>query len=204
MPRTTSSAPFAAAKWGSGPGPTAHVVPAEGWQDFYAARAKGRIDPATGETLSEEAARKRAVTSHGFTTQTDEIYLKGGENSPGALLHEAIHALAPDAFDDQYGRRVDEGTTEYFARRVAAKAGKHPPSSYKLEHAGVQALAAVVGDALLAEAFFTGKTLRLQSAVDDARGEGTFSAWRRAMQEPEEAQPNKPADALKRAPAAVP
>ena len=74
-------APFAAAKWGTGPGPTAHVMPAEGWQDFYAARAKGRVDPATGETLSEEAARKRAVTSHGFTTQTEEIYLKAARTA---------------------------------------------------------------------------------------------------------------------------
>jgi hypothetical protein len=118
-----------------------------------------------------------------------------------ALTWDDLRAIADAQPEKAQQERLN---VAFFARRVAAKAGKHPSSSYKLEHAGVQALAAVVGDALLAEAFFTGKTLRLQSAVDDARGEGTFSAWRRAMQEPDEAQPNKPADALKGAPTAVP
>jgi hypothetical protein len=136
-------APFAAASSGSGAEPTAHVVAAEGWQDFYAAPAKGRVDPATGETLTEEAAQARGHIARVHDPEPRGLP-QGRREQPGrALLHEAIHALAPDAFDDQDGRRVDEGTTEYFARRVAAKAGKHPPNAYKAEYAGVQALAAV-------------------------------------------------------------
>jgi hypothetical protein len=112
-----------------------------------------------------------------------ELYLRDGSNTPGVLLHEAVHALAPEEFSDALGTAVNEGTTEYFARRAARSAGKHPSAAYGEEYAGVAALAAVVGDRLLAEGFFTGKTLKLALTVDTATREGTFKKWNDAMRD---------------------
>ena len=142
--------------------------------------------------MTDEQLRAKAVHVYGSTTDADEIYLRHGYNSPAALIHEAMHALAPSGFEDSYGRAAEEGAAEYFARRVARSAGKHPPDAYAQEYAGIAALAAVVGDAMLAEAFFTGKTLRMQSAVEDKKGAQALSTWRRAMNDPSDRK-NAPA-----------
>jgi len=195
-------APYAAAKWPAGAKPSVTVVSASKWGDFYAKRATGQLDPETGRALTAEDARRRAVRSGGFTTETDEIFLREGDNTPGALLHEAMHALAPSGFEDVLGRAVEEGSAEYFAHHVAASAGKHPPRAYADQLAGVKALADLVSDEMLAKAYFTGKTLELEAAVDAKRGEGIFGRWRRAMQEPDERA--KAPGILSAAPAAVP
>lgn len=177
-------APYAAAKWSKGSGPRVHIVPTDKWADLYAERSRGKIDPELGRERTADEAHVRAVRVDGFTSvETGDIYLRQGDDNPGKLIHEAIHALASGNFADHLGTSVNEGTTEYFGRRVARSAGKHPPRAYIDEHTGVEALVSVVGVTILAEAFFTGKTLRLESAVDDKKGVGKFNEWRRAMNE---------------------
>jgi hypothetical protein len=172
--------PYAAAKWHGGAVPAVQVIPAAKWADRYVERRRGRFDPDLGRPPTDDESRQRSVVVDGFTTDTDEIFLREGDNTPGRLLHEAVHALAPTGFDD-IGHDVDEGTTEYFGRRVARSAGKPPSRAYIDQYAGVAALADLVGEAQLASAFFTGKVLGLQFAVDDRKGEGTFRAWSDAM-----------------------
>ena len=118
----------------------------------------------------------------GFHDQ-GELYVRQGQESPGTVIHEAIHFIAPDDFKSLYGFSVNEGFTEYFARLVARHASVHPSTSYPEQHAGVAALAHLVGDATLANAFFTGNGFAVKNAVDDKKGLGMFSKWVDAMQD---------------------
>ena len=184
--------PYAQAKWTGGAKPKLTIIGADKWVDEYVKRGKGKVDPATGQTVTDEELRSRAVKSEGVTTDDDEIIMKGGENTPAVLIHEAMHALAPSGFEDAYGRPAEEGAAEYFARRVARSASKHPSKHYDAEVAAIAALAAVVGEKLLAEAYFTGKTLRMQGVVEEKKGGQALNEWRRAMNDPGELK-NAPA-----------
>jgi len=179
-------APYAAAKWTKGRKPKVTVVPNDKWADVYGQHSINRTDPETGEKMTADKARQRSVQAYGFTTEADEIFIRDIEMKPGTLLHEAVHALAPSGWEDSFGRAAEEGAAEYFARRVAHSAGKHPPRAYPEQHEAVAAVAGIVGDAALADAYFTGKTLKLELAVDDARGEGKMTLWRRALEDPKE------------------
>lgn len=179
--------PYAAAKWAPGAKPKIRLIKAGNWGDTYAKYVAGRIDPESGTVMSLQDAKVQAVKVDGFTLDvTDEIHLRAGNHNPGTLIHEAIHAIAPGGIRDDLGSAVNEGVAEYFARRVARSAAKHASPSYPTQYAGVVPLAQLVGDRALAEAFFGGVTLKLKFEVDDKTKAGTFDAWSRAMNDPDQ------------------
>jgi hypothetical protein len=159
-----------------------HLVPADKWGDTYVKHSAGRDDPELGRPRTDDEARARSELVDGFHDQS-ELYVRQGRESPGTVIHEAIHFIAPDDFKSLYGLAVNEGCTEYFARLVAQHVSVHPSTSYPEQHAGVDALARLAGAALLADAFFTGNGNVVQNAVDANKGQGTFSKWVDAMQD---------------------
>lgn len=163
-----------------------HIIPSNQWADTYVKHNLGRRDPDTGEIISIKNAdelRAKAVVVGGFCEDHKEIYIRQGDESPGTVLHEAVHLIAEDSFKENYGSAVNEGATEYFARLVARHAGLHPNRSYLTQHDGVAALAHLVGDETLARAFFTGKVLAMQQIVEDTKGTPIFRQWVDAMRD---------------------
>ncbi|MEX0268912.1 DUF4157 domain-containing protein [Leptolyngbyaceae cyanobacterium UHCC 1019] len=161
-----------------------HIIPEAKWADTRVKHTLGRRHPDTGKTEKDkDELRKEAITVRGFTVDKKEIYIRQGEDSPSTVLHEVIHLISEQTFIEDYGIAVNEGTTEYFARLVARRAGFHPGRNYNEEHNGVAALAYIVGDVALAEAFFTGKVLSMQQAVEDIKGPKIFREWCEVMRD---------------------
>jgi len=60
----------------------------------------------------------------GFTSTSDRaIYLRLGELTPHALIHEAIHKYAGERFHWVFGRTINEGATEFFTRAAMKEVG---------------------------------------------------------------------------------
>ena len=173
--------PLAAARYGTGVKTEVTLLPPDQWQDWWVKRFTGTRDPDQGHTLTREQAAADAGRYAGVTLGA-AIFIKAGADTPQLALHETVHALAADAWADAYGRPVDEGATEHFARRVARTARREvAANAYSAWADGVGALVPVIGEATLAQTFFEGRTLAFEAAVDAARGEGAFKRWLAAM-----------------------
>jgi hypothetical protein len=106
---------------------------------------------------------------------------------PSTIVHETIHLYGTEEWREKAGHWADEGTTEYFTRRILAKqkneegggAGMFERSSYPEEFEAVKCLADKANDELLADAYFLGKVEPLRKDV----GEKEFDAWTAAMKD---------------------
>ncbi len=98
----------------------------------------------------------------GFT-QNGVIYLNADKGDAGTLVHEGIHQHAPDDFVGNFGNKLNEGVTEYFARKVCARLGILR-KSYLDELSVATAFIGAVGEPLVASAYFQG----LVGALTDA------------------------------------
>jgi len=178
---------YAKARVDSGASPSVTVIAADKWTSFYAQRQAGETDPQTGKPKTDEQLRREAVDIKGFTATdgTKQIYLEESESKPATLIHEAVHWLAVNDVRDFLGKAVNEGMTEFFARRIEAATGQHltQNSGYDAETSGVAALAKLVGEEPIAAALFAGKVLALESAAE-AKVPGAFARWKLAMQDP--------------------
>jgi len=91
-----------------------------------------------------------------------------GKSQPSTLVHEAMHLYAHGAFRATIGDAIDEGVTEYFARKVIAKMPQpQTRTAYAAEYEVADMLAMVVGYEPLGEAYFLGKTAHLESRYVD-------------------------------------
>src|SRR5436853_1387120 len=105
---------------------------------------------------------------------------------PATIGHDDVHLYGSGAWVTKTGRAGNEGTTEYFTRRVLSKQ-KNPEieggekiferDSYPDEYEAVKCLAKKANDELLADAFFLGTIDPLRKKV----GEAKFDAWATAM-----------------------
>jgi hypothetical protein len=106
---------------------------------------------------------------------------------PATIVHEAVHLYGAEAWRRRVGRAGNEGTTEYFTRRVLSKQ-KNPEveggvvifqrDSYPDEFEAVKCLVSKSNDELLADAYFLGTLDPLINKV----GAPEFNAWATAMQ----------------------
>ncbi|MES2937672.1 MAG: hypothetical protein V4864_08310 [Pseudomonadota bacterium] len=99
----------------------------------------------------------------GFT-QNGVVYLNADKGDAGTLIHEGIHQHAPDDFVGAFGNKLNEGVTEYFARKVCARLGI-PRKSYADEVSVATAFIAKVGEPLVASAYFQGLVGTLTDAL---------------------------------------
>ncbi len=72
----------------------------------------------------------------GFTSVDNKIYLRRGLVTDHVLIHEALHKLTSNAFEQKFGHHLNEATTEIIARWVC-KQNSIPSedSAYRLERA---------------------------------------------------------------------
>ena len=99
------------------------------------------------------------------------------------MLHEATHLYSNSAVRTTYGSQVNEGITEYFTRIIVREQNLPERTGlYDDEYGEVTALVKICGEDVLRHAYFEGNIAGLQSAIDTARGAGTFATWVAAMQ----------------------
>ncbi|HKV35418.1 MAG TPA: DUF4157 domain-containing protein [Pyrinomonadaceae bacterium] len=124
-----------------------------------------------------------SVTRNGKT----ETIFAPPSAQPSTIVHETIHLYGTEEWREKAGHWADEGTTEYFTRRILSKqkneegggAGMFERISYPEEFEAVKCLADKGNDELLADAYFLGKVEPLRKDVGAAK----FDAWTAAMKE---------------------
>jgi hypothetical protein len=146
----------------------------EAWVQY----AMRRANPATGRAYTE--AEARAWVPRAFTEEP-EIHINENAGEPRTAIHEGIHLYEAPALAARIGFWAREGVCEYFAQIVigeqnaSARAGQNPALAQPL--ASARRLAAASSRDAVARAFFSGDVAGLETAIDAAKGAGTFGRW---------------------------
>jgi hypothetical protein len=147
------------------------VVKGDDWTLAYEAEF-GKGDPTEPST-------------NAFVDKKDRIIIHAERGNPGTTIHEGIHKYAPNDVLDNYGFAFNEGVTEYFCRQITDNLD--PPvarTNYQSNFEVIKKLVAVVGEDVLAKAYFDGSLSKLKSAWKSA-GKST-AEWKtlvKAMKE---------------------
>ena len=98
------------------------------------------------------------------------------------VVHEGLHLLADPSFKKQLGHGVDEGTTEYFARRSLEGTGTIiDEEQYYDVYLLIDALVGHVGEAALARAYFEGDLAPMKEELENSIQASVFDAFRSAV-----------------------
>lgn len=101
---------------------------------------------------------------------------------PLTAAHERLHQLAHPRFRETFGRELDEGVTEQFARGIYGDLGlADMPKVYPNEQRVVTMLGARVGEERLASAYFKGDITSLRTYMDSDLGTGAFQRFTQAL-----------------------
>jgi hypothetical protein len=142
----------------------------------YVAMALKRTNPATGKVFTEAEATARAENVNAFRDGS-EIHVHEARGEAATTVHESIHLFSEDSFKAKVGYNANEGTTEFFTKKLCAEIKLTRGAFYSSEHTSVLKLVGASNENLLADAYFKGKLAELEAAVDKAKGAGTFGKW---------------------------
>lgn len=133
--------------------------------------------------MSEADARAMEPGVEAYRDDT-EIYVHQDRGEPATVVHEGIHLYSSDAYRDQMGFNINEGTTEWFMQLVVAEQSMSVlRPAYGSQVASVKRMAAKAGgQAVVMDAYFNGNIAGLRTAVDNATSAGTFNQWVTFMQ----------------------
>lgn len=104
-------------------------------------RVGQRVQPWLCNGHTQEQAAAQALFVSGFTDlDTGVVRLNRDRGDPGTLAQQALHLRSSRTFVESVHRKVNEGITEFFTRRVCAAAQvARGTDSYPQEHAAVEA-----------------------------------------------------------------
>jgi len=88
-----------------------------------------------------------------------------------------MHLFASASWEAKMGKNANEGTTEYFTKKLCAEISLSRGAFYPSEHASVLKLVAAATEDVVAAAYFQGKLAELETAVDAKKTAGTFGKW---------------------------
>ena len=111
-----------------------------------------------------------------FRQSTGEIFINIDRQAVHTLAHEVLHKNTSTKFeaDEAYSRGLDEGITQYLARKAVSSWGLTPGTSYEDQVAVVEDLASFVGDGPIENAYFDGDVAGFRSALDSRTRPGMF------------------------------
>ena len=150
-----------------------HIHADAAFEDAYVKMALKRTNPTTGKVFTEEEARARSKNVNAFRDGS-ELHVHENRGTPGTAVHEAIHLFA-DAYRDKMGYNANEGTTEYFTRKLCAELKLPRGTLYASQLASVEKLITAVGEDVVAAAYFQDKLAELETALDAKKEAGTFA-----------------------------
>lgn len=99
------------------------------------------------------------------------------------VAHERLHQLSHTRFRQGFGRSLNEGTTDYFAARINGDLHlRDAQIGYPDERELANMIAARVGEAPLARAYFQGDFTALEHALERDLGTGSLTTLQRHLQ----------------------
>lgn len=101
--------------------------------------------------------------------------------NPTTVLHEGMHFYSNLAWKNTTGFNANEGLTEYFTRQTVAKEKLTERDNYQDQFDEISALANIVGDSAMREAYFSGNVEGVKNSLDRSASPGAFDAWVQAM-----------------------
>lgn len=156
-----------------------HIHDDAAFEEAYVKMAATRMNPATGKIFTEDEARARSKNVNAFADGT-EIHLHENRGEPGTAIHESMH-LFSNAYTVKMGYNANEGTTEYFTRKLCAELSITRGTFYPSQLASVTKMLTLVGEDVVAAAYFQDKLTELETALDAKKTAGTFAKWVTAM-----------------------
>jgi hypothetical protein len=156
-----------------------HIHDEAGFEEAYVKMAATRMNPATGKIFTEDEARARSKNVNAFADGT-EIHLHENRGEPGTAIHESMH-LFSNAYTVKMGYNANEGTTEFFTRKLCAELSIARGTFYPSQLASATKMITLVGEDVVAAAYFQDKLTELESALDAKKTAGTFAKWVTAM-----------------------
>ena len=115
---------------------------------------------------------------NGFVDSSRRVWVHENKGNPGTMVHEAVHKYSDRALIG-YSQPLNEGATEYFTRLVCNGQGINIAgrTNYNNNRNTVEKLVTLVGEQVVAEAYFDGKVRALKKAYKDAKGDD--AEWRK-------------------------
>jgi len=112
-------------------------------------------------------------TANAFTAPDGYVFISADRGNPGTMIHEGIHFYSPDAFLREYGEPLNEGVTEYFARKITDPL-RIVRSQYADNLVAAQKLVRRVGEPTVLAAYFKGDLSGLAGIeIPKVKGEAT-------------------------------
>ena len=149
------------------------------FEEAYVKMAATRTNPDTGKIFTEDEARRRSKNVNAFADK-GEIHVHENRGEPGTTIHESMH-LFSGAYTKKMGYNANEGTTEYFTRKLCAEIKLARGTFYATQLASVEKMIALVGEDVVAAAYFQDKLAELETAFDAKKEAGAFGKWLVAM-----------------------
>jgi hypothetical protein len=141
--------------------------------------AKGVVNDSTGKPWAPGDAKVEQPGIEGFA-DNGVVYVNKKTPLVTATAHEILHNNAAPNFRHGVGEAINEGSTEYMAKKALKDAGVVTPAgaakAYPVEVAIVEALIGLVGEQTLIAAYFAGPK-NLKAAYEKEKGADMWSAF---------------------------
>jgi hypothetical protein len=138
------------------------------WDVEIAKYLKGKQNPNTGNVFTDDEAVEFGKHVNAFADGT-QIHVNERRGEPATTVHESMHLFSADEWLPAVGFNANEGATEYFTKKLCAENKITRGNFYAKQHKSVKKLADLVGETVLADAFFNGDLAKLKKRVDGAR-----------------------------------
>jgi hypothetical protein len=115
---------------------------------------------------------------NGFVDKKDRVWIHKDRGNAGTMIHEGLHKYALDKILNDWNFNMNEGITEYFTRKI----GKSLPTpinrgNYQAQFDVIDPLSKVVGEAVMAGAYFDGKLDEMKTKyLEFRKGKGDNAA----------------------------
>jgi hypothetical protein len=111
---------------------------------------------------------------NGFVDAQGRVWIHRNRGNAGTMIHEAMHKYSADhAVAEDISQPLNEGITEYFTRKVCE--ALDPPitgrGNYQSNYEVTQLLVGLVGEGIVARAYFDGETEALETAFVNQRSQ---------------------------------
>jgi hypothetical protein len=147
----------------------------------WLAYAQRSINPATGTNFTEKEAKDFNAREGVRAFQDEdrgEVHIRKERSDLGTQLHEGLHLFSENRWRRRMGYNANEGVTEWFTRKMGPQVQVvRDDGSFLRQYTSVTHLVDLVGEPLVAAAYFEGDIAALKAAVDAKKGAGTWETW---------------------------
>jgi hypothetical protein len=148
-----------------------HIHTPEEFVTECVAYLTSRQNAATGATYTDEEAKAEEPNINAFRDGS-EIHVHQDRGEPGTVVHESMHLFSHDDFRDQLGFNANEGATELFAKKLCKEQKIKRGEFYVDQYKAVRKVADLVGEDVLANAYYKGDIAGLRKEFDAKAGTG--------------------------------